>query len=103
MYLSIIFTVSVCWWLGFLAYWLAIDVAKAMSGLVSTIENIRDPVMPWYRSLSDVGASWLGECTFLHRGVDGVCFVKVELGEDFVDVRGLGQFDGLLFSVSLYL
>lgn len=57
MYLSIVFTASVCWWLGFLAYRLAIDVTKAMSGLVSTINNIRDLVMPWYHSLSDAEAS----------------------------------------------
>lgn len=57
MYLKIVFTASVSWWLGFLAKRLATDMAKAMSGLVSTMENIRDPVIPWYRSLSDGEAS----------------------------------------------
>lgn len=56
-YLRIVFTASVCWWLGFLAKRLTNDVAKAMSGLVSTMENIIDPVIPWYLSFSDGKAS----------------------------------------------
>ena len=42
-------------------------------------------------------------CTFLHWSIDRVCLVEVELGEDFVDVCGLGQFDSLFLSVSLYI
>lgn len=45
-YLRIVLTASVCWWLGFLAKRLTNDIAKAMSGLVSTMENIIDPVIP---------------------------------------------------------
>ncbi len=53
MYLKIVFMASLCWWLEFLAKQLMTDMAKAMSGLVSTMENIRDPDIPWYHSFSD--------------------------------------------------
>lgn len=56
-YCKIVFTASVCWWPGFFAKQLAMEVAKAMSGLVSTIENIRDPVIPQQRFFSDGNAS----------------------------------------------
>lgn len=45
-YRRMVFTASVCWWPGFLAKQLATEVAKEMSGLVSTMENIMDPVIP---------------------------------------------------------
>ena len=51
-YRSIVLTASVCWWPGFFANRAATEVAKAMSGLVSTMENIIEPVMPWYFSFS---------------------------------------------------
>lgn len=57
MYLKIVFTASVYWWLGFLAKRLATDMAKAMSAFVFTMENIRDPIITWYCSLSDGEAS----------------------------------------------
>ena len=41
-----VFTTSVYWWPEFFTKWLAIEVANAMSGLVSTIENMIEPVMP---------------------------------------------------------
>ncbi len=47
-YRMMVFKASVCCREGFLANRLTTDVAKTMSGLVSTIENISDPVMPWY-------------------------------------------------------
>ena len=44
-YCKIIFTASVYWWPRFFAKRLATDFAKAILGLVSTIENMRDPVI----------------------------------------------------------
>lgn len=56
-YLRIDLTASVCWWDGFFEKQLATAVAKAMSGLGSTIENIKDPVICWYLSISADEAS----------------------------------------------
>ena len=46
-----------CWWLRFFAKRLTNEVAKAISGLVSTIENIIDPIIPWYLFISEDEAS----------------------------------------------
>ena len=48
-YRMMVFTASVGCREGLWAKQLTTDVAKAMSSLVSTIENISDPVIPWYR------------------------------------------------------
>lgn len=44
-----VFTAFICRQNGFLAKRLSIKVAKMMSSLVSTIENINNLVIPWYR------------------------------------------------------
>ena len=46
-----------CRWLGFFAKQLTSEVAKAMLGLVSIIENIIDPIIPWYLFFSKGEAS----------------------------------------------
>ncbi len=56
-YRMMVFTASVFCRERFLANRLTTDVAKAMSGLVSIIENINDPIMPWYCSCSALLAS----------------------------------------------
>ena len=53
----IILTALVCWWPGFFANRAETEMANAMSGLVSTIENMMEPVMLWYFSFSAVVAS----------------------------------------------
>lgn len=45
-YCKMVLTALVCWWPGFFANWLATEVAKAISGLVSTIENMIELVIP---------------------------------------------------------
>ena len=42
--------VSVCWQEEFFENQIITDVAKAIFDLVSTIENIKDPVIPGYPS-----------------------------------------------------
>lgn len=49
-YRMIIFTASIYWQDGFLVKRLITDVAKAISGQISIIENIRDLVIPYYHS-----------------------------------------------------
>ena len=51
-YRGIVLTASMCWWPGFLSNRAATEVVKAMSGLVSTMENIIELVIPWYFSFS---------------------------------------------------
>ena len=41
-----VLTISVCKWLRFLVNWLIRNVAEAMFGLVSTMENMIDLVIP---------------------------------------------------------
>lgn len=45
-YRKIVFMTSMCWWPKFFVKRLVIEMVNAMSGLVSTIENIIDPIMP---------------------------------------------------------
>ena len=54
-YRMMVFTAFMCCQEEFLANKLKTNVAKTMSGLVFTSENISDPVMLWYRSCS----AWL--------------------------------------------
>ncbi len=56
-YCMMVFTASVCCREGLLAKRLTTNLAKAISGLVRTFENISDPVMPWYRSRTACVAS----------------------------------------------
>lgn len=49
-YFRIVLTASMYQWLGFFAKQLSNKVAQAISGLVSIIENIIDPVISWYLS-----------------------------------------------------
>lgn len=55
-YYRTIFAALVCWWPRFFANRAAIEVANVMSGLVSTIENMIEPVIPWYFSFLAVVA-----------------------------------------------
>ena len=52
IYFSIVFMALVWWWLRFLVWELEIDIVKAISSSVSTIENIIDLIIPWYYSFS---------------------------------------------------
>ena len=45
-YCRTIFAASVCWWPRFFINGIVTKVANVMSGLVSTIENMMEPVMP---------------------------------------------------------
>lgn len=46
-YWRMIFTTLLYWWEEFFANWLTTNLARAISGLVSTIKNIIDPFILW--------------------------------------------------------